>query len=440
MRYDGPFGGGYSRFLKEYTAPLGPNLLPTLQMIVAQINATSVLEIGCGETIALQEAVLLLESLQAQQSFASDVCAAGINSLEHALLYAYKNNRTAMARDFAEGHVIAGNVSRSALLAAAQRRGMLTAPRATPVVKHSDFRLEWPFMPGTFDLILSNAAIQKLKYPDIELNSVLDEALRVLRTGGVAFLDIVGAHQHGKDAGWRAHGLPELEMVTAAVPSMPGAGYPRAPTDARWKKWVVHERLKCGRGHDLCVPIEVALGIVGAPRLVDTPSCSSNSTAPSRFGRDDHVASHDHEQHKNFRHPTRCALSYYFGTKASSYLLIHTFAPVRRGWKGGEVTINACKEAAFASPTIGPALQKLNGTFQVEANRSQLMRVLEERSTQLHAARARGDSDVSNAFRLPSIPNNDRRIWAEAYATAVRSWLRSSTWSHLRTFQLRWDG
>ena len=55
------FGWGYARWLTEYMACLGPPLLPTLPGLVDRINASSVLELGCGEAVALQEATALLE-------------------------------------------------------------------------------------------------------------------------------------------------------------------------------------------------------------------------------------------------------------------------------------------------------------------------------------------------------------------------------------------
>ena len=98
------FGWGFSRALGQYTATLGPPLLPSLPELVDRIHASSVLELGCGEAIALQEATALLERRQVLRGASKgSVCAAGINSLEHALKYAYSNDPAMMARARAEG-------------------------------------------------------------------------------------------------------------------------------------------------------------------------------------------------------------------------------------------------------------------------------------------------------------------------------------------------
>ena len=110
------FGWGFSRSLGHYTATLGPPLLPSLPELVDRVNASSVLELGCGEAIALQEATALLERRQKLRGVSNAfVCAAGINSLDHALKYAYSNDPAAMARARSEGSVMAGNTSRVAL-------------------------------------------------------------------------------------------------------------------------------------------------------------------------------------------------------------------------------------------------------------------------------------------------------------------------------------
>ena len=170
------FGWGFSRALGQYTATLGPPLLPSLPELVDRIHASSVLELGCGEAIALQEATALLERRQVLRGVSKGaVCAAGMNSLEHALKYAYSNDPAMMARARAEGSVMAGNTSRVALEMAARRRHLSFQPSATPQIVHADFRRAWPFAPGSFDLLLSQSALGKLKFPDQELPQVLDD-------------------------------------------------------------------------------------------------------------------------------------------------------------------------------------------------------------------------------------------------------------------------
>ena len=63
------------------------------------------------------------------------------------------------------------------------------------------------------------------------------------------------------------------------------------------------------------------------------------------------------------------------------------------------------------------------------------MRVLQRRAAVLHEARAKGDGSPDDAFQLPRMLS-DRRMWAEAFVTAIRTWVRtSSAWSKLRVFQ-----
>ena len=42
-------GWGFARSMQDYVACLGPPLMPTLPALVDRINASSVLELGCGE-------------------------------------------------------------------------------------------------------------------------------------------------------------------------------------------------------------------------------------------------------------------------------------------------------------------------------------------------------------------------------------------------------
>ena len=417
------FGCGFSRALGQYTATLGPPLLPSLPELVDRIHASSVLELGCGEAIALQEATALLERRQVLRGVSKgSVCAAGINSLEHALKYAYSNDPAMMARARAEGSVMAGNTSRVALEMAARRRHLSFQPSATPQIVHADFRRAWPFAPGSFDLLLSQSALGKLKFPDQELPQVLDEALRVLRTGGVAYLDVINAA--GPSVQWRATGLPGHETDTGVAVSTPD-GWLRQPADDRVMAWLAAHAFPCGHG-DRCTPVEIAVGQVANPHL------SSDSAAPTArlpCGPNS-PASRGVRLGAQAR---RCALSFYYGSHRSSYVLLHTFLPT-----AATVGARACETAAFASPVIGPTLRLLNGSFGVDRDRNDLMRVLRQRAAVLHEARARGDKRPVDAFELPGMLS-DRRMWAEAFVTALRQWVRGSTpaWSDVRVFHHR---
>ena len=407
------FGWGYARWLTEYMACLGPPLLPTLPGLVDRINASSVLELGCGEAVALQEATALLERRQrARGASQASVCAAGINSLEHALKYAYDDNPAAMARARAEGSVMAGNASRTALVAAARRRHVQVLPGATPHLVHTDFRRPWPLASGSFDLLLSQSAIGKLKYPDLELPPVLDEALRVLSTGGVAHLDIINA------AGaieWRPF-LPGHETDTGVAAELPD-GWTRRPAGERLRSWLQQHALPCPycRG-DRCTPVEIALGVV-------------SDAHESRRGPGIGIPC-DRGDEPRLGARKRCAVSLYYGARRSSYLLLHTFRPA-----AAAPGLHSCETAAFASAVVGPALRLLNGSFGVDHDRGELMRVLQRRAAVLHEARAKGDGSPDDAFQLPRMLS-DRRMWAEAFVTAIRTWVRtSSAWSKLRVFQ-----
>lgn len=417
------FGWGFSRALGHYTAALGPPLLPSLPELVDRVNASSVLELGCGEAIALQEATALLERRQELRGVPkTSVCAAGINSLEHALKYAYSNDPAAMARARREGSVMAGNTTRVALEMAARRRHMSFQPSTTPQIVHADFRRAWPFAPGSFDLLLSQSALGKLKYPDRELPLVLDEALRVLRTGGVAYLEVINAA--GPSVQWRATGLPGHETDTGVAVSTPD-GWNRQPEYERLVAWLAAHAFPCGHS-DRCTPVEIAIGQVANPHV------SSDSAAPSArlpCGPDS-PASRGARLGAQAR---RCALSFYYGSHRSSYVLLHTYLPVF-----ATVGARACETAAFASPVIGPTLRLLNGSFGIDRDRNDLMRLLKQRAAVLHEARAQGDKRPDDAFEMPGMLS-DRRMWAEAFVTALRQWVRGSTpaWSDVRVFHHR---
>ena len=388
-----------------------------------RVNASSVLELGCGEAIALQEATALLERRQELRGVSkASVCAAGINSLEHALKYAYSNDPIAMARARAKGSVMAGNTSRVALEMAARRRHVSFQPSVTPQIVHTDFRRAWPFAPGSFDLLLSQSALGKLKYPDEELPHLLDEALRVLRTGGVAYFDVINAA--GPSVQWRATGLPGHETDTGVAVSTPD-GWVRQPADERLTAWLAAHAFPCGHS-DRCTPVEIGIGQVANPHV------SSDSAVPlSRLPCwPDSPVSRGARLGAQAR---RCALSFYYGSHRSSYVLLHTFLPT-----AATVGARACETAAFASPVIGPTLRLLNGSFGFDRDRNDLMRVLRQRAAVLHEARAQGDKRPDDAFELPGMLS-DRRMWAEAFVTALRQWVRGSTpaWSDVRVFHHR---
>jgi SAM-dependent methyltransferase len=390
---------------------------------VDRVNASSVLELGCGEAIALQEATALLERRQELRGVSkASVCAAGINSLEHALKYAYSNDPIAMARARAKGSVMAGNTSRVALEMAARRRHVSFQPSVTPQIVHTDFRRAWPFAPGSFDLLLSQSALGKLKYPDEELPHLLDEALRVLRTGGVAYFDVINAA--GPSVQWRATGLPGHETDTGVAVSTPD-GWVRQPADERLTAWLAAHAFPCGHS-DRCTPVEIGIGQVANPHV------SSDSAVPlSRLPCwPDSPVSRGARLGAQAR---RCALSFYYGSHRSSYVLLHTFLPT-----AATVGARACETAAFASPVIGPTLRLLNGSFGFDRDRNDLMRVLRQRAAVLHEARAQGDKRPDDAFELPGMLS-DRRMWAEAFVTALRQWVRGSTpaWSDVRVFHHR---
>lgn len=388
-----------------------------------RVNASSVLELGCGEAIALQEATALLERRQELRGVSkASVCAAGINSLEHALKYAYSNDPIAMARARAKGSVMAGNTSRVALEMAARRRHVSFQPSVTPQIVHTDFRRAWPFAPGSFDLLLSQSALGKLKYPDEELPHLLDEALRVLRTGGVAYFDVINAA--GPSVQWRATGLPGHETDTGVAVSTPD-GWVRQPADERLTAWLAAHAFPCGHS-DRCTPVEIGIGQVANPHV------SSDSAVPlARLPCwPDSPVSRGARLGAQAR---RCALSFYYGSHRSSYVLLHTFLPT-----AATVGARACETAAFASPVIGPTLRLLNGSFGFDRDRNDLMRVLRQRAAVLHEARAQGDKRPDDAFELPGMLS-DRRMWAEAFVTALRQWVRGSTpaWSDVRVFHHR---
>ena len=388
-----------------------------------RVNASSVLELGCGEAIALQEATALLERRQELRGVSkASVCAAGINSLEHALKYAYSNDPIAMARARAKGSVMAGNTSRVALEMAARRRHVSFQPSVTPQIVHTDFRRAWPFAPGSFDLLLSQSALGKLKYPDEELPHLLDEALRVLRTGGVAYFDVINAA--GPSVQWRATGLPGHETDTGVAVSTPD-GWVRQPADERLTAWLAAHAFPCGHS-DRCTPVEIGIGQVANPHV------SSDSAVPlARLPCwPDSPVSRGARLGAQAR---RCALSFYYGSHRSSYVLLHAFLPT-----AATVGARACETAAFASPVIGPTLRLLNGSFGFDRDRNDLMRVLRQRAAVLHEARAQGDKRPDDAFELPGMLS-DRRMWAEAFVTALRQWVRGSTpaWSDVRVFHHR---
>lgn len=352
----------------------------------------------------------------------ASVCAAGINSLEHALKYAYSNDPIAMARARAKGSVMAGNTSRVALEMAARRRHVSFQPSVTPQIVHTDFRRAWPFAPGSFDLLLSQSALGKLKYPDEELPHLLDEALRVLRTGGVAYFDVINAA--GPSVQWRATGLPGHETDTGVAVSTPD-GWVRQPADERLTAWLAAHAFPCGHS-DRCTPVEIGIGQVANPHV------SSDSAVPlARLPCwPDSPVSRGARLGAQAR---RCALSFYYGSHRSSYVLLHAFLPT-----AATVGARACETAAFASPVIGPTLRLLNGSFGFDRDRNDLMRVLRQRAAVLHEARAQGDKRPDDAFELPGMLS-DRRMWAEAFVTALRQWVRGSTpaWSDVRVFHHR---
>ena len=413
-----PFGWGFARALSQYTAALGPPLLPSLPELVDRVNASSVLELGCGEAIALQQATALLERRQELRGASkASVCAAGINSLEHALKYAYSNDLAAMARARVEGSVMAGNTSRLALEVAARRRNVSVLPSATPQVVHADFRRAWPFAPGSFDLLLSQSALGKVKYPDRELPLVLDEALRVLSTGGVAYLDVINAA--GPTVQWRSVGLPGHETDTGVAVSTPD-GWMRQPADERLLAWLSAHAFPCGR-NDRCTPVEIAIGQVANPHV-------SNESTSARFPCEpDSPASRGAQLGAQAR---RCAFSLYYGSRRSSYIFLHTFLPAVT-----TVGARTCEAAAFASPVTGPTLRLLNGSFGIDRDREDLLRVLRQRAAVLYEARAQRDTRSDDAFELPGMLS-DRRQWAEAFVTALRQWVRGSTraWAAVRVF------
>lgn len=145
----------FNKHLDELTSRL-PAPLPSFDAIVSTTRPASVLEIGCGEAVALLEVTALLEA--AGRRRAGGVCAACLNRPE----YYDASEPTAYALKYGSvrGSVHAGNSSRAALAAVAARAGV-RMPRATPAVLHGNFHDGLAFGDRAFDLLLSQHALNE---------------------------------------------------------------------------------------------------------------------------------------------------------------------------------------------------------------------------------------------------------------------------------------
>lgn len=390
----------YNRHL-DAIALLTSSPLPSLAEMIGR-RTQRALELGCGEGLATVELLSNLERLSPRPP-----CVAGLTSYVHALRTTYKGNETAAAIARAAGKVVAGNVSRAALMQSAKHHGM-AIPRGTPFIADQyDFRTGFPYKSGTFDFVYSNNAVAKLQYVEGELQPILWESLRVLRLGGTSIMQLVPSGGIKQFASARVPAFANKRLQNADMSKMSDA-------DLGWIR----------RSQDKYhLPLEIAVGHVHpVPECLDCPCAEHAEFIPKHIGEplSDHASSDSH---------SHCAMVYLYAhrsgvaseTSSNLNMVIHKF-----DIKGAR----SCAAALQSVDHFGKMISELEGSFVPEdgtvyADLDLHAKTLDARMKEVLKKNSSDDHDifgVKDASRLSAAS----MARDEAFILAVRKWLRQA--------------
>ena len=312
----------------------------------------------------------------------------------------------------------------------------LPTPHAASDVSISaaDYLAGLPFRSASFDLIYSQAALCKIEAAVPLLPGVLDEALRTLRVGGSALLEVGTAGECSAPGcrSWHSSSLPGQKLARLWWEWRGGGG------GAGSGEGGGTEGVLGGRGIPLSVelsseqhsawasalsnasrntPLEVVIGRV--PHVESNPpSCegvSGRSTEGAAGGGGGGAGAKGREG--GMEGGGACALAALFGSPFGmlmAYVTKISLAPM------GGSDDSAC--AAEAERLGWLARLSRHGDFVKESveQARQVTRTLRSRSGGVRHAK-----------------NQDAKVQNEAVISAVRIWFRTSTWAGLRVFERR---
>jgi SAM-dependent methyltransferase len=179
--------------------PTFPSVLQYYMSAGSNVSSTvRVLEIGCGDGRSLLEVANAMEKLTARP-----LCLTGLNSLEYATDRKHQPQDPAHEKWVLGSPIpspiwplLLGDPSRTSFQSAAKEHN-LPLPSSLLQLANGDFTAGLPFPTGTFDLMISHAALCKglnskdmRSYldPSVALLPILDEVLRNIRHGGMGVL------------------------------------------------------------------------------------------------------------------------------------------------------------------------------------------------------------------------------------------------------------